>query len=71
MKFMLKLECPVCGRENDTTKVCLNANPNGTHITATFFCVGSKMEGCKTEYKINACGKTAENLARKLEFVKD
>ena len=43
MKFMLKLECPVCGRENDTTKVCLNANPNGTHITATFFCVGSKM----------------------------
>ena len=35
MDFILKSKCPICGRENDTTNVCFNANPNGTHINVS------------------------------------
>lgn len=70
MDFILKSKCPICGRENEA-QANITASASRSAVTAKFNCIGPAGEGCKTEYKISACGKTAEGLAQKLGFVKD
>ena len=70
MDFILKSKCPICGHENEAP-ANITASASRSAVTAKFNCIGPAGEGCKTEYKISACGKTAEGLAQKLGFVKD
>ena len=63
MKFYLKTNCPVCGKENTTDNVCFVFDPTETRISAKFECVG----GCFAEYTIKATGKSANTLMKRME----
>lgn len=70
MDFILKSKCPICGRENEA-QANITASASRSAVTAKFNCVGPAGEGCKTEYKISACGKTAEGLAQIISNVSE
>lgn len=67
MKFMLKLNCPVCGRENEA-QANITASASRSAVTAKFNCVRPAGEGCKTSYDISAQGETAERFIKVMIF---
>ena len=63
MEFILKTKCPVCGCENEA-EATISASKTRSAVSAIFVCIGAQDEGCKTSYRIEAQGETAEMLIK-------
>lgn len=56
LKKVLKAKCPVCGRENEATFMCLENTSDGVLLSIEYKCFKNPLDGsgCLAEYYFEA-----------------